>query len=315
MSGRARYFVIASIGVVAWVALRLRLDETNAARRVRSLLRASPDKDADESSRGAVRFEWVMQPGDAEAVQHGLNSKQIAFASRDATDGVARAALLRRKLAAVGMHFDQEPPAVSYEGTSLKRLSGVATPDRLAETIELALKSSASGVSVDTTASIVEIDQQSDLSRNEIVLIDPHKSYQLRAGTRRVLYQALQEAAERLQPLQFRPIPNLAQLRHEMADLPPTLDELIAALEEGTYSTYLSPEHVTRLGTMRRCDHCGTPIVDIAALSDLLARFYGKRDRRQEIARALAQSGLEVEDQLNPRYCRIHGQMSTASTG
>lgn len=310
MSHRARFFMFLSLGVAVGAGLKLRSDAFSAAaRHAREFLRLRTDEPASDGSGTAVRFEWLVQTSDLPAFHGALNSQQIAFISREAANSAGRASMLRRKLTAVGMHFDQEP-ATSYEELPLIGISGAATADRLAVAIDRALESTASGLIVDTTSTMVEIDQQWDLGRAEIVLIEPHRSYQLRAGTRRVLLQALQEAAQRPQLLGFRPIPDLAQLRHELADLP-SLDHLIAALQQANYDAYFSHERVTRLGTVRRCDQCGSPIVDVAALSDLLARFYGTPGRRQEIADALAQSGLEVGDAPSPRFCRIHGQTTS----
>jgi hypothetical protein len=237
----------------------------------------------------------------------------LPFILVKAVVGSVRGQVVRGKMAAVGMQFDQEPPP-SPDGIAFVRASGAAGVDELCGAMEQFLQHTTEGLIVDTTARVVEIDEHTDLGAGEIVLLEPGGAHQLRSGSRRPLTDALRAAADRLLPLGFRPRPDLGALRHELADVPSAIDDLLLELLLPSIpGGRLSYERAERLGALRRCDQCMTPIVDLAALSELVAEFYGTPERQQDVADALVRSGLEVGDPLSPSFCSIHGQITPTS--
>jgi hypothetical protein len=308
MSRTSRFLVLVSLASVVLAALQGRYHVLDRLTWRRRALPREQSGEAVSDESHPSRFDWTAADSDGTEIEAALRSEGIDLVSRRFADSAARASMLRWKLAAVGMHFDEEPGPEAAVALPLVRFSGTATAVQLARAIEGGLAATTSGLSVDTTANVVEVDQQWDLARGEVVVLEPHRSFQLRAGTRRVLLEALQEKQRQPHIPGAIQTADLAQLRHELADLPDSLDQFLSGLRDGRYLAYFGGERVRRLGTARACERCGSMIVDVAALSQLLAEFYGAHGRRQEIADGLMASGLEIGDRLNPRLCRADGQ-------
>ena len=101
-----------------------------------------------------------------------------------------------------------------------------------------------------------------------------------------------------------------------MAQLPPTLDELIAVIEAAQdgedHAGRITYEFADRLGALRHCDVCGRPIVEITVLVGELLEHYGlNADTGGRLEDALRRSRLEAGDTLSPNYCSYHAQITS----
>ena len=98
--------------------------------------------------------------------------------------------------------------------------------------------------------------------------------------------------------------------------LPPSLDELIAAIQADQRGENragpLTYELAGELAALRYCDVCGRPIVGIDALTQGLLAHYGRQGTPDaRLTRALRGTHLETGDTLSPNYCSYHGQITS----
>lgn len=270
----------------------------------------APEIEADQGLQ--VAFEWVSADRDSAARAVAVIAEGMSLLVSDRATRTRRIQLVGEKLQSIGMAFDQQPPMQNNPEPST-RASSNGTAGQIYRAVDAFLTQAETGLVVDTSHRVVEIDGHPALSRGQLVLIQPIGASQLRSGSRRPLLDALQAAALRSLPLGFQPPPDLDRLRTEFANLPHTLEEFLATISTSGSTPALSYAQAGRLGALRRCDVCQTEIADVVELSRLLAEFYDAPDRRQHIADALVRSGLEVGDPLSPNYCSEHGQITPTS--
>lgn len=102
------------------------------------------------------------------------------------------------KLQAAGIHLDQEGSSGLPRPAAATRYVGTTSPQRLVDAISTALSKGRAGLIVDTTGTVIEIDQHPSVGAGLLVLVDEAGSHLLRSGSNRGLLQSIRESAERL---------------------------------------------------------------------------------------------------------------------
>lgn len=101
--------------------------------------------------------------------------------------------------------------------------------------------------------------------------------------------------------------------------LPPTLDELVQAIETADATDEglvpLSYRFADEVGALRHCAECERPIVEPEVLAETLAEHYRASDEeRGALVDAIRASKLETGDDTYPDYCSYHPPLNSATS-
>ncbi|RLT27918.1 MAG: hypothetical protein DWI48_02185 [Chloroflexi bacterium] len=142
---------------------------------------------------GSTSFQWAFGSTEASAVTTALAMERIV--TEPPTPSPQDELLMTDKLESAGIHRDEESRD-AFHPVPRSHVSGHASPRRLARAIERALGTENVGVIVDTSKTIVEIDEHHDVGRGNVLLIDGEgTSKLLRHGSMRSLVAALSSAS------------------------------------------------------------------------------------------------------------------------
>jgi hypothetical protein len=151
---------------------------------------------ADEvADTGTTPFQWAFGSTEAGAVTTALAMERIVTEPPTPSPD-EQELLMADKLESAGIHLDEESRN-GFQPVPRSHVRGHASPRRLARAIERALTTENVGVIVDTSRTVVEIDEHRDVGRGNVLLIDGGgNSKMLRHGTMRSLVEALASASE-----------------------------------------------------------------------------------------------------------------------
>jgi len=151
---------------------------------------------ADEAAdTGNTPFQWAFGSTEASAVTTALAMERIVTEPPTPSPD-EQELLMADKLESAGIHLDEESRN-GFQPVPRSHVRGHASPRRLARAIERALTTENVGVIVDTSRTIVEIDEHRDVGRGNVLLIDGGgNSKMLRHGSMRSLVEALTSASE-----------------------------------------------------------------------------------------------------------------------